>query len=257
MEYGGTVVRVVRVAVRNPFAIVLVSVGAAVSSLPLFAGVMFAGVWGGIVGLWTSSLLLGVVGVGGARIARIVLEREVSLGTSYFWEGIREGPTMAAAVGLGTFAVAAVALALAVNPLTGIPGLSVAMIGVYALLGWFVLAVFALTYWASAGPPTGVRASFAAGGRLVLERPKAAAWLVAQALGWTLLAVPLVIAPVVVLPGLVLFIGTALAMDAAERDEEDEEGSERDDGPAERGDGEVASGRGEDGPVERDDAGPA
>lgn len=234
MEYAGTVVRVVRVTIRNPFAVVLVSVSAAASSLPFFVGILIAGVWGGIVGLWTSSLLLGAVGVGGARIATIVLEREVSLGTSYFWAGIRDGTSMAVAVGVGTFAVAATALVLAVNPLTGVLGLSLAMVGVYGLLGWFVLVVFALSYWADADTPRGVRRSFVDGGRLVLKRPSAAAWLVVQTIGWTLLAVPLIIAPIILLPGLVLFIGTAIAVEAAEEDdgaagEGNEEGPGQDD----------------------------
>lgn len=218
MEYADTVVRAARLTVRNPFAVVLVSVGATVSVLPFLTGILMAGPAGGLVGLWTTSMLLGFVGVGGARISTVVLEREVSLGTSYFWEGIRAGPKMAATVGVGTFVVAVVALLLALNPAEGVVGLSVAMLGVYALVGWFVLATFSLTMWASFESAQGVRASFADGGRLVLEHPVAAGWLIVQAVGWSLLSIPLIVAPVVVLPGFVQLVGTALVRRAVAND---------------------------------------
>jgi hypothetical protein len=220
MKYADTVVKSVRVTIRNPFAVILVSIGASVSVLPFLTGFFIAGGFGGLVGLWTSSLMLGAVGVGGARIATVVLEREVSLGTSYFWEGISDGPKMAVVIGTGTFLVAAIALLLAQNSLTGVPGLSVTLIGGYAMICWFILAVFSLTCWASDGYPNGVRASFGAGGRLILKRPAAAVWLVVQAIGWTLVTIPLIIAPAVILPGFVLFIGTALVMRASETDSE-------------------------------------
>ncbi|GCF14415.1 hypothetical protein Harman_23500 [Haloarcula mannanilytica] len=220
MKYADTVVKAVRVTIRNPFAVILVSIATSVSLLPFLTGIFLAGAFGGLVGLWTSSFMLGAVGVGGARIATVVLEREVSLGTSYFWEGISDGPKMAAAVGSGTFLVAALALVLAQNPLTGVPGLSVILLGAYAVVGWFTLAVFALTCWASDGDPQSVSASFRDGGRLILERPVAAVWLVVQAIGWALIMIPLIIAPAVVLPGFVLFIGTAVVQRAAETDTE-------------------------------------
>lgn len=220
MEYADTVMRAIRVAVRNPFAVVLVSLAASMAVLPFLTGLLVAGAVGGLVGLWTSSFMLGFVAVGGARISTVVLERQVSLGTSYFWEGMRNGTRMATAVGAGTFLVAAVALALALNPLDGVAGLSVAMFGVYAILGWFTLVVFSLTRWASFGQSLGVRASFREGGRLILERPIAAVWLVVQAVGWTLISIPLIIAPVVILPGFVQLVGTELARAAAEGDDE-------------------------------------
>lgn len=219
MKYADTVVRVARLTVRNPFAVVLVSVGTSVAVLPFLVGILVAGAAGGVVGLWTSSLLLGVVGVGGAAISTVVVEREVSLGTSYFWEGIRDGPKMAGVVGVGTFVVAAVALALALNPAEGVVGMSIALFGVYALIGWFTLAMFALTCWASARPDGEVREAFVEGGRLILEEPTAAGWLIVQALGWTLLSLPLVFAPVVLLPGFVQLLGTALVVRAAEAEE--------------------------------------
>jgi hypothetical protein len=210
MEYTDTVVRAVRLTVRNPFAVVLVSVAAAVSALPFLTGVLVAGAVGGLVGLWTTSILLGFVGVGGARISTVVLDREVSLGTSYFWEGMRDGTRMGLSVGLGTFVVGTTAFVLMLNPAEGILGLSLAMVGVYALVAWFVLATFALTVRAVSGSTQGVRASFGDGGRLVLEHPVAAGWLVVQAVGWTLLSVPLVVAPAVALPGFVQLVGTGL-----------------------------------------------
>jgi len=222
MKYADTVVGVARLTVRNPFAVVLVSVGASVSVLPFLIGILVAGVLGAVVGLWTTSMLLGFVGVGGARISNVVLEREVSLGTSYFWEGIRSGPKMAAAVGVGTFLVAAVALLLVLNPATGIVGLIVAMLGVYALVTWFVFATFSLALWGSLERPGNVGQSFSDGGRLLLGAPLAVVWLVVQAVGWTLLSVPLIIAPVVLLPGFVQFVGTALVREAQPDDSEKE-----------------------------------
>lgn len=215
MKYADAVVRAVRLTVRNPFAVLLVSVGVSVSLLPLLTGVVVGGAVGGIVGLWTTSLLLGFVGVGGARISVVVVEREVSLGTRYFWDGIRSGKKMGPAVGLGTFVFGLIALVLASNPLDGVVGLSIALVGVYLLIAWFVLAMFALTLWASFECERGVKASFTDGGRLILSRPVSAVWLVVQAIGWSLLSLLLIIAPVFVLPGFVQLIGTALVSQAA------------------------------------------
>lgn len=216
MKYADMVVRAARLTVRNPFAVVLVSVGTSLAVLPFLVGILVASVVGGIVGLWTSSLLLGVIGVGGAWISTVVVEREVSLGTSYFWEGIRAGPKMAGAVGVGTFLVAAVVIALALNPVSGIVGMSITLLGVYALIAWFTLAMFSLTCWASARPDGRVKESFVEGGRLILEEPMAAVWLIVQAIGWTLLSLPLIFAPIVLLPGFVQLLGTALILRAAE-----------------------------------------
>ena len=216
MKYADAVVRAARLTVRNPFAVLLVSVGVSVSMLPFLTGLAVAGAAGGIVGLWTTSILLGFVGVGGARISVVVVEREVSLGTSYFWEGVRSGTRMAGAVGFGTFVFGLVGLGLVSNPLDGVVGMSVAMMGVYALVAWYVLAMFSLTLWASFESERGVRESFADGARLVLKRPVAAVWLVVQTVGWTLLSILLIVAPVLLLPGFVQLVGTALISRAAD-----------------------------------------
>ena len=218
MKYADAVVRAVRLTVRNPFAVLLVSVGVSVSLLPFFTGLVVGGVVGGVVGLWTTSLLLGFVGVGGARISAVVVEREVSLGTSYFWEGVRSGTKMALTVGIGTFGFGLGALALVTNPLDGVVGMSVAMLGVYALVAWYVLAMFSLTLWASFDRGRDIRESFADGARLILERPVSAVWLVVQTVGWTLLSALLVVAPVLLLPGFVQLVGTALVFRAADED---------------------------------------
>lgn len=210
MNYTGSVVRCTRVAVRNPFAVLLVSIGTTVSLLPFFAGVLVAGAAGGLVGLWTTSFALGFVAVGGARIATVILDREVSLGTDYFWEGIRKGRVMGPVIGIGTFVAALLLIVLSSNPFSGVVGMSVTLIGVYVLLGWFVVATFALTLWASLENPREVRAAFAEGGILILESPAAVAWLLIQAIGWTLLAVPLIIAPMLLLPGFLQLLGTAI-----------------------------------------------
>lgn len=218
MEYADTVVRAVRLTVRNPFAVVLVSVATTVSVLPLLTGALLAGFFGVLVGLWTTSMMLGFVAVGCARIVTVVYEREVSLGTSYFWEGIRSGTTMAPVVGIGTFLVALVALLFALNPFRGILGLSITLIGVYVLLAWYVFATFALAMWADSDRPDDVRSSFADGGKLVLEHPVAAVWLLVQTIGWTLLSVPLIIAPVVLLPGFAQLVSVSIVRRAASTD---------------------------------------
>jgi len=214
MRYAGAVVQCARVTVRNPFAVLLVSVAATVSVLPFATGVLVAGAVGGLVGLWTTSIMLGFVAVGGARIATVTLEREVSLGTDYFWEGLRNGTVMGPAVGVGTFVVALVAIALSSVSVEGVVGLSLVLLAVYVLLGWFVFATFALTLWASFENPRDARAAFVEGGTLILEQPTAAAWVLVQTVGWTLLSVPLIIAPVLLLPGFVQMVSTAIVREA-------------------------------------------
>lgn len=216
MKYTDTVGQVVRLTVRNPFAVLLISVGFSASLLPFLTGIVVAGTVGAVVGLWTTSLLLGFIGVGGARIAVVVVEREVSLGTEHFWEGVRAGKQMGPAVGVGTFVIALFALLLSSNPFESVVGMSLALIGVYALLGWFVLSLFSLTLWASFERELGVRETFAEGGRLVLKEPMAAVWFTVQTIGWTLLSIPLIVAPVVILPGFIQLLGTAMIARAAE-----------------------------------------
>jgi hypothetical protein len=219
MKYADTVVRTTRLTVRNPFAVVLVSLAVSVSTLPFLTGAVLAGSLGGLAGLWTTSFLLGFVSVGGARIFAVVVEREVSLGTSYFWEGVRSGTRMGLAVGAGTFIVVLATILLGLNPLDGVAGMSVALVGVYALVAWFVLAMFSLTAWASMEGQLGIRDAFTEGGRLVLEEPVSAVWLVVQAVGWTLLSIPLIIAPMLLLPGFVQLLGTAIIARAASEGE--------------------------------------
>lgn len=216
MEYADTVVRSVRLAVRNPFAVVLVSVATTVAVVPLLTGVYLAGAFGAVVGLWTTSFALGFVAVGGARIVAVVSEREVSLGTSYFWEGMRSGSRVAPAVGGGTFLVALGALVLLVNPYDGIVGMSLALFGVYTLLAWYVLVTFALSVWGGSDGTDGVRASFEEGGRLILEHPVAAVWVLVQSVGWALVSIPLIIAPVLVLPGFVQLVCVGIVRRAGE-----------------------------------------
>lgn len=210
MKYAPTVTRVGRLAVRNPFAIMLISVTSSLSFLPFFCGILLAGEFGGMVGLWTTSMLLGFVAVGGAHMSNMVLEREVSLGTSYYWEGIRAGKRLAPVVGIGTFLVGFLVLVLFGNPIRGFAALSLSMLGVYLLLGWGLLTIFALTVWATADGTVSAKTAFRRGARLLLDRPLAAVWILVQAIGWTLLSIPLIIAPVLLLPGFVQMIGTAI-----------------------------------------------
>jgi hypothetical protein len=215
MKYADTVARTARSTVRNPFAVVLVSVAASASALPFITGFLFAGLVGGLVGLWTTSFALGFVAVGGARIATVTLEREVSLGTEYFWEGIRHGRQMGLTVGFGTFIVLVIATLAVSNPLNGVIGLSLALVGVYTVLAWFTLVTFALAFWASLSDHDDVRKAFIEGGTLILEKPHGAGWLLVQTVGWTLLAIPLIIAPVLVLPGFVQMLGVCIVRTAA------------------------------------------
>jgi hypothetical protein len=215
MKYAGAVVRSARLTVRNPFAIVLVSVAVTISVLPFVTGVLVAGPPGGLAGLWLSSFMLGFVSAGGARLMTVILEREVSLGTDYFWEGLRSATRIGPVVGLGTFAVSVVAITLVSIPGTDVVSLAIALVGIYLLVAWFVVVMYALTLWAAFDSPRGVRAAFVDGMTLILEEPIAAGWVLVQTIGWTLLAVPLIIAPVVVLSGFVQLIATEIVRTAA------------------------------------------
>jgi len=222
MKYAGAVVRSARLTVRNPFAVVLVSLGVTVSMLPVATGIIVAGAPGALVGLWLSSFMLGFVAAGGARLMTVILEREVSLGTTYFWAGIRDAKTMGPAVGLGTFVASVVAITLLSVPGGDVPSLAISLFGVYVLAGWFVVATYAVTLWAAFENPRDVRTAFGDGVTLLLEEPTAAGWVLIQTVGWTLLAVPLVIAPVLVLPGFVQLVGTEIVRTAATESERHE-----------------------------------
>lgn len=215
MKYAGSVVQSARVTVRNPFAVLLISIAATVALFPFLTGIILGGTAGGLVGLWTTSFMLGFVAVGGARITTVTLEREVSLGTDYFWEGIKKGTVMGPVVGVGTFLVALVAIVLSSIPADGLVGMSLILFAVYLLLGWFTLAMFALTLWASFENSRDVRSAFTEGATLILEEPAAAIWLLVQTVGWTLLSIPLIIAPMLLLPGFVQMVSTAIVRLAA------------------------------------------
>jgi len=215
MTYASAVVRSARLTVRNPFAVVLVSVGVTVSALPFVTGIVLAGSIGGLVGLWTSSFLFGFVAAGGARLMTVILEREVSLGTDYFWSGLREATLVGPVVGIGTFLAALVAITLLSLPGGDVVSLSLSLVGVYVLLGWFTLVTYALTLWAAFENPRDVRTAFRDGATLILAEPVAAGWIVVQTVGWTLLAIPLIIAPIIVLPGFVQLVSTEIVRIAA------------------------------------------
>lgn len=215
MDYPRAVVRAVKLTVRNPIAIVLISLSTTVALLPFLAGVLLAGVIGGIVGLWTSSMLLGFVAAGGARISTVLLERNVSMGTSYFWEGIRRGRRIGPIIGVGTFLSVLVPIVLSSVPLEGVARYALVMVGVYVVLTWFVVAMYALSLWAGADGAGGTGEAFRDAGVLILERPTGWIWLLIQAAGWTLIAIPLVIAPILLLPGFVQVIGTAIVHETA------------------------------------------
>lgn len=214
MTYASAVVRSTRLTVRNPFAVLLVSIGVSVSVLPFVTGVLLAGGLGGLIGLWTTSFMLGFVGAGGARIMTIILEREVSLGTEYFWEGLRNATRMGPTLGVGTFAVSVIGITLLSLQGSDVVSLSLSLLGLYLLLAWFVLAIYALTLWASLENPRDVRAAFVEAVTLIFEEPVAAGWVLVQTIGWTLLSVPLIIAPVLILPGFVQLVGTEIVRTA-------------------------------------------
>ena len=217
MKYAGVVARTVRLTVRNPFAVVLVSVAATLSTVPFVTGLIVGGPVGGLVGLWTSSILLGLVCVGGARSAVVLHEREVSLGTDYFREGLRRGPVLGFAVGVGTFCVILLLVLLWSVRADTLLDLALVMVGLYVFVAWVVLVVFSTSLWAGGEFP-GVRTSFRAGAVSILENPVAAAWVVVQAVGWTLLAIPLVVAPALLLPGFVQLLGTGFVLEATSDD---------------------------------------
>ena len=222
MTYASAVVRSARLTVRNPFAIVLVSLGVTVSALPFVTGVLLAGSIGGFVGLWTSSFVFGFVAAGGARLMTVILEREVSLGTDYFWSGLRDATLVGPVVGIGTFLVALVAITLLSLPGSDVLSLSLSLVGLYVLVAWFTLVIYALTLWAAFENPRDVRSAFVDGATLIFEEPASAGWVVVQTVGWTLLAIPLIIAPILVLPGFVQLVGTEIVRIAATESERHE-----------------------------------
>lgn len=230
MKYAGAVVRSARLTVRNPFAVVLVSIGVAVSMLPFVSGIFLAGGLGALVGLWLTSFMLGFVAAGGARLMTVVLEREVSLGTTYFWAGIRDATTMGPVLGLGTFVVSVLSITLLSIPGGDVVSLAISLFGVYVLAAWFVVATYALTLWAAFENPRDVRAAFGDGVTLLLEEPTAAGWVLVQTAGWTLLAIPLIIAPVLVLPGFVQIVSTEIVRTAVTESERHESVVVRDGG---------------------------
>ena len=214
--YPRVVARSGRLAVKNPFGVVCISVATSLAVVPLVVGTLVGGVVGALVGLWTCCLILGFVTTGSVTMAVAIVTREISLGTSEFVEGVKNGQTMGPAVGVGTFVVSLLAVALAVLPLSGVVGWSAKLVGVYLVASWYVVAMVALVHWASDDAPSDVRTSFVNAVDLIFRRPALIVWIPIQSIGWLLLSIPLLIFPFVVTPGLVTVIGTAMVVAARE-----------------------------------------
>lgn len=65
MKYADPVVRGAHLTVRNPFAVLLASVGVSVAIVPFLVGIVIAGAIDAIVVLWTTSMFMWFVAVGG------------------------------------------------------------------------------------------------------------------------------------------------------------------------------------------------
>ncbi|MFC6964881.1 hypothetical protein [Halocatena marina] len=88
-----------------------------------------------IVSLWTISFVFAFVAVGGSRLCSVVLERQESLGISYFWEGIQAGKRHVLAIETETFTIGFVSRLSVSIPGTNLITLSFALVGVYILIG--------------------------------------------------------------------------------------------------------------------------
>lgn len=212
MSYRGSVAMAVRLAIRNPFGLVLVSLAFSLALTPFITSTAFPSPLTVLAGLWASSLLTGIVLIGGFSLATVVVERSLSLGTSHFWEGIRRDWQGGFVVGAGTFLVSLVTTALVVNPFDGLVGTSLGVAGAHLFAGWWLLVAFSLPWYVTG---TDLRTAFRNGALLILEQPVAAVWVVAQGLGWGFIAVVTIVTPVLLLPGFLVVLVTTVVEGAA------------------------------------------
>lgn len=207
MQYRRPVQRAFRNALKNTIGLVIASVATSASLLPFITSVFLPVPFGWVVGLWTSSLLLGVVLVGSFSLMDAIANRGVSLGTYYFWAGIESDWKGGLVIGVCTFFVTLVTAVLVDNPLAGVMRVSLTLFGTYLFCGWWVWVSFSLPMLARVDT---LQAAFVRGGELLLSKPVAGLWLLVQALGLTLLSIPTIITPVILLPGMLMLLATQI-----------------------------------------------
>lgn len=218
MVYRESVELTVRDTVRNSVGVLFVSLLFSAALLPFASTALVSGRFAGVVGLWTSCLLCGVVVVSGFRLMTEVAARHESIPTTPLWRGLKSEWFAGVAVGTVTFALVVGVAVLTSLPLSGLAGQTVGVAGVYLLVGWGLLLGFALPVYArttdgdvGAFPFRTGRFALSAAVETVVREPLATLWLLVQAAGWTFIAVVTVVTPILLLPGFLILLAAEVA----------------------------------------------
>lgn len=209
MDPQRTVAETMKLSVRNPSALLVVSLATSFSLLPFLSAVLFGIPLAQLAGLWTTCIFLGITTASGFELMTAVAQRDGSAGLSRFRRGIRNRWRDGFAIGLGTFVVALAILLLVSNPFSGVFQLSVTLFGFYISLGWWIWLAFALPVQVQ--NDLDLTSALKVGGVLALNDPISVVWLTVQSVGWTLLAVLTVVTPFVLLPGFLMLLAAISA----------------------------------------------
>lgn len=209
MAYGTPIVRSLKAGRRNVIGIVAVSAAFSAAWFPFVSSIALGG-GGWIAGLWTSSLLVGIVLFGAMAYAAEVATRDARIPVSAFGDGIVANWKRGLGVGVVTFAVAVVGSFLLQLPADTLPETAVRVFGAYLLVQYYVLAGFALSAYALDGGS--LREAVSEAVRLVVVRPDYAVWYVLQVAGWTFLAALTLVSVAILLPGYLAVLSTAFVV---------------------------------------------
>lgn len=216
--YRKSVELTVRDTVRNSPGVLCISLLFSAALVPFATTVFLSRGLAWLAGLWTSSLLCGVIVVSGFRLTTEIAARHESIPTTPLWRGIREEWSIGVSVGAITFIVLVLLLVLINVPLSGLLGQMVGVMGAYLILGWSLLLGFALPVYARVersndGPfPVGeFRFALATGVGTVVQNPLAMLWLLVQTTGWTFIAVVTLVTPVLLLPGFLILLAAEIS----------------------------------------------
>lgn len=208
MAYGTPIVRSLKAGRRNVIGIVAVSAALSAAWFPFVSSIALGG-GGWIAGLWTSSLLVGIVLFGAMAYAAEVATRDARIPVAAFVDGIVANWKRGLGVGVVTFAVALVGSFLLQLPADTLPETAVRVFGAYLLVQYYVLAGFALSAYALGGS---LQEAISEAVRLVVVRPDYAAWYVLQVAGWTFLAALTLVSVTILLPGYLAVLSTAFVV---------------------------------------------
>jgi hypothetical protein len=219
MEYRYAVGLTIKQGVRNPFSLLLVSSLFTIALFPIFVSILLGDILVLLAGMWASSIFLGILLIGGFELMVAVAERNISIGVSYFWHGIKKSWKTGVLLGVITFFVLNLSLFLIGNPRSGITGTSIRLIGLYVLVGWSLSIAFTLPIYLKQS--IDFKIAFRYGWLLILHEPFAAFWLLIQAIGWTIISILTIITPFLLLPGFLLLLSTNIVGIASESYEAD------------------------------------